>query len=288
MNSSGVSQSRSQEPFYHVGVKPNIDDPNFLKRNYEKAKALAVKNLTFRGEMPDEFTKQLQSLKIHQLSNHNQLARQSLEEIDKTLSEIKKQGLFNTIDERTTLNAINDYIFAEGGQREAIAEQGGKVLKQIDEMLGAKKPKTIFGKREYSLFTAAGNVREQIRNLSQSILDDTFLDPESNKALIDSIKANRSYYGTRMYRAMKDGPIQVTDEQREAAILDLLQTNKGRKASEQLSRDDAYEIVESLRNTKSFFNANMKPNMMFEEKTLDGVAQGILKGRKLDNLPARS
>ena len=153
-------------------------------------------------------------------------------------------------------------------------------------MLGAKKPKTIFGKREYSLFTAAGNIREQIRNLSQSILDDTFLDPESNKALIDSIKANRSYYGTRMYRAMKDGPIQVTDEQREAAILDLLQTNKGRKASEQLSRDDAYEIVESLRNTKSFFNANMKPNMMFEEKTLDGVAQGILKGRKLDNLPA--
>ena len=53
-----------------------------------------------------------------------------------------------------------------------------------------------------------------------------------------------------------------------------------------MTNDEADEILAQLASKKEFHNANNNPRNITEAATLNGVAQGILKGRSLDTLPA--
>ena len=274
-------------PFTSVGIKPDINDPNYLKRNFAKLQGKAKKYLTFAGEMPDGFVKQLEALKIHQLSLHNQAAKNRMEEIQGTLKVINKAGLFNDVDEKTTLNALQDFMFAQGPRKQDFQNRARNTLAEIDEKLAATKPKTLFGEKTYSLLDSATKLRKEIDDLSTAVRDDTFLDPETQKALIETIGNNRKFYGTRIYRALHDPDNYTpTVESQKRAIEELVSTNSKVDVENKLTEQDALELLSSMLNRKNFSNAKMQPNMQFEEGTLNGVAQGVLKDRKLDNLPA--
>ena len=58
-------------PFYNVGVKPDLENPAFFARNFDKLRKQARKYLTVQGEMPDRFSAQLNQLKVAEVSAHN-------------------------------------------------------------------------------------------------------------------------------------------------------------------------------------------------------------------------
>ena len=281
----------------NVGVKPDIDDPTFLQQNIAKISKKAQKYLTFQGEMPDVFSRQLQALRVQQVSAQNQRARQSMEEVDNALKALKKSGNLNETDERLTLNALNNYMFAEQigvpgtsgfKPRGVVKEEGRQALAALDEKLKAGKSKSLFGgRRELSLLNAADKFRNQIDKLSDTIRDDTFLSKEMSDELAKVIGDNKGYYATRMYRSLKDSDAYVpTESQVRNALDEIMKISEAANPGQGISEEAALGILNDLRQRVSFNNANMKPADQFTENTLSGVAQGPLKNRKLDDLPA--
>ena len=185
----------------NVGVKADIDDPTFLQQNIAKVSKRAKKYLTFQGEMPDVFSRQLQALRVQQVSAQNQRARQSMEEVDNALKALKKSGNLNETDERLTLNALNNYMFAEEvgvpgtsgfKPRSVVKEEGRQALVALDEKLKAGKSKSLFGgRRDLSLLNASNKFRNQIDKLSDTIRDDTFLSKEMSDELTTAIGDNK-------------------------------------------------------------------------------------------------
>ena len=101
-------------PFYNVGVKPDLENPAFFARNFDKLRKQARKYLTVQGEMPDRFSAQLNQLKVAEVSAHNNKVRQAVNELDDAMSFVNKNGgIFNNQDQSRILNTVNDYLFAE-------------------------------------------------------------------------------------------------------------------------------------------------------------------------------
>lgn len=281
----------------NVGVKADIEDPTFLQRNLAQASKKARKYLTFQGEMPDVFSRQLQALKTQQISAQNQRARQSMEELDNALKGLKKSGNLNETDERLTLNALNNYMFAEEvgvvgtsgyKSRDVVRDEGRQALLAIDEKLKGAKSKSLFkGKRDLSLIQSADKFRNQIDKLSDTIRNDTFLSKEMSDELTTAIGDNKGYYATRMYRSLKDPDAYVpTEPQVKSALDEIVKISEAAKPGQGISEEAALGVLNDLRQRVSFNNASMKPADQFTESTLSGVAQGIMKGRRLDDLPA--
>ena len=281
----------------NVGVKADVDDPTFLQQNIAKVSKKAKKYLTFQGEMPDVFSRQLQALRVQQVSAQNQRARQSMEEVDNALKALKKSGNLNETDERLTLNALNNYMFAEEvgvpgtngfKPRSVVKEEGRQALVALDEKLKAGKSKSLFGgRRDLSLLNAADKFRNQIDKLSDTIRDDTFLSKEMSDELTTAIGDNKGYYATRMYRSLKDSNAYVpTEPQVRSALDEIMKISDAVNPGQGISEEAALGILNDLRQRVSFNNASMKPADQFAESTLSGVAQGIMKGRRLDDLPA--
>ena len=275
----------------NVGVKPDIEDPTFLQKNIAKASKLATRYLTFQGDMPDSLSKQLESLRVQELNSSNNAARQSLEEVDNTLKALKASGNLNDVDERVTLNALNDYLFAEkkgNKSREIVRNEARLTLSGIDETLNkAKTPSLLLGKRDFDLVKTADKLRKQIDDMSDKILEDTFMSAEMSAKLTTAIGANKTYYATRMYRSLKDENGYVpTPDQTDKALKEILNISEAANIGQAMSEEAAYGVLNDLRRKVSFNNANMKPQDQFAESTLSGVGQKIMKGRTLDNLPA--
>ena len=281
----------------NVGVRPDIDDPTFLQQNIAKVSKKAKQYLTFQGEMPDVFSRQLQALKTQQISAQNQRARQSMEELDNALKGLKKSGNLNETDERLTLNALNNYMFAEEvgvvgtsgyKSRDVVRDEGRQALLAIDEKLKGAKSKSLFkGKRELSLVQSADKFRSQIDKLSDTIRNDTFLSKEMSDELTTAIDDNKGYYATRMYRSLKDPDAYVpTEPQVKSALDEIVKISEAANPGQGISEEAALGVLNDLRQRVSFNNASMKPAEQFTESTLSGVAQGIMKGRRLDDLPA--
>ena len=62
--------------------------------------------------------------------------------------------------------------------------------------------------------------------------------------MIDTIDGNMKFYGTRMYRALKDPTYIPTPEQSKAAINELLQMSKN--SAKPLNERDAYNILNEM------------------------------------------
>ena len=292
---SALSAVKDKETLYKLtGVNSGLENPQLRKRMIDKAYSKLKNNFTFQGEMPNEVAKQLDAIKLQQVSSDNQFARNSFEEIDNGLKSLKKAGKLNAEDERYALNALNDFMFAEprtiGGKtvsRELVRQQGRSILESLDKEIASSDMKSLFGKKDYSLLRSAEDFRGYIDNLSTSLSkEDQFLDPDLNKALVKAIgETNQKYYGTRLYRTIKSSQEYVPSmEQIKAAQEEIIEAS--RQAGDELTPDQALSQLNVMRSNVQFSNAKMKPNMMFEEETLKGVKQGVLKNKKLDNLPA--
>ncbi len=282
---------KDRENLYRLtGVDETLENPQLRKRVIDKTYNSLKNNLTFQGRMPNEVAKQLDAIKMQDVAASNQLARNNFEEIDGALKALKQSGDLNEVDERAILNALNDFMFAEpkkGLSRDMVKQRGKDVLESFDGKLRSRKVKSLFGNRDYSLVNSASRFREGIDDLSKSLAaEDQFLNPELQKQLIKTIgDTNVGYYGTRLYRTIKARDGYVPNKEQINAALEEIQ-EVARQSGKELSESDAMSQLNAIRSTVNFQNAKMKPNMMFEDETLRGVSQGVLKGRKLDSLPA--
>ena len=283
-------------PFHGVGVKPDLEDPTFFQKNLQTMKKKAREYLTFQGNMPDRFVKQYNQAKVAEVSAHNNKVRQAVGELDDTMSFINKNaGLFNDQDRSKILNTVNDYLFAEpirrGSQvidREAVKLGAEKELKEIDKIISKNMPKSLFGKKELSLFKPTQKIRSSIDGLSGSVkdmIDDSIIEDSLKSSLSQTIQDNKTYYGIRLYRAFKDPSYQPTKPQEEAAIEELVAMTKELPPNEALNPEGAKAVLNEMLQSK-FSNANMTPSGVIDPETLTGIAQGPLKGRRLDDLPA--
>ena len=74
---------------------------------------------------------------------------------------------------------------------------------------------------------------------------------------------------------------------KEKKLDDALNEIVEKSGTDKVTRKEAEkQLQDILSNVRSFSDANMKPKDMFLDDTLDGISKGILKDRKLDNLPA--
>ena len=280
-------------PFKSVGVKPDLTDPNFFERQIESLKKTGRRFLTNQGRMPDEFSAQYEQMRVAQVSAANSAARQGVEKINNALTYANKnEGIFNSQDQSTILNTLNDFLFAEpktGVSREVVRDNAAKVLKDIDKKIAASKPKTLFGsERDLSLFDGATQLRKQIDGLSDSIIkikNDPLLQEGSRQQLIKTIDGNLGFYGTRIYRAAKETDYTPTGAQESKAIDELIQSTAGLDEASRITPAKAKGILINMLK-KMPNNANVNPKDLIDEEVLSGVGQGVLKGRTLDNFPA--
>lgn len=314
----------------NVGPMASLENPTFISRNIRNARnklreseigAKAGKLFSFKGNQADDVMQSLRYLKIHQVSEADKRIRRNLESLTDGLEVLNRNGALNKTDQEAIIDSINDYIFAtpKGNlSRETVQSNAGKFLKDIDDQfktidnkitfknyLGVSRTKSLFSgqSRDLSLLKASTAVRDQIESMSVIIKKDLTdkNDPNFNKALLQTIGDNESFYGRRVYRASRDdwSPLYKADgsvdpakqKKYDAAIDNILANNESAAAAaggvSQFGKDDAQKALLSIMgNVKTFSNANMKPLDMFNDKTLQGISTGILKDRKLDNLPA--
>ena len=244
-------------------------------------KKLATKYFTFQGDMPDNMSAQIKAQKIHEMSSINNELSRNMNGIDSSLNALSKAGVLNGVDDRVALNAINDYLF---NPDDVMRLRGEKALKDLDEKVLSFSKSKRFLKPKTSLFESSKFAREQIDGLSKRLSSDGVLDQATQQGLITLVNENMEFYGTRMYRALKDPSYIPTPEQSKAAINELVQMSKN--SAKPLDERGAYNILNEMMLKKDFSSGGMKPNMQFEEETLQGMTKGILKGRKLDTLPA--
>ena len=285
-----------ETPFSAVGVKPDLESPTFIQKNLERLGKVGRKYLTQQGELPDRFTKQYDEMRLTQISAQNSAARQAVEKMENALTFVNKnEGLFNDQDKSQVLDTLNDFLFAEssamkpGVGRKTVQLGAEKKLKEIDDIIAQNTPKSLFGNRkDLSLFDGASDLRNQIEELSgsvQGILKDGLHSKETKDALIKTIGDNKTFYGIRLYRALKDANYSPTAEQAELAVEELVKSSRGLDEASQLDASQARELLNSMIQG-NFNNAKMRPKDVVDQPTLQGVSQGMLKGRKLDNLPA--
>ena len=283
-------------PFHGVGIKPDLENPTFFQRNMQTMKRKAREYLTFQGAMPDRFVKQYNQMKVAEVSAHNNAVRQAVGELDNTMSFINKNaGLFSDQDRSRILGTVNDYLFGEpiarGSKmidRKSVKLAARNQLKEIDDIIAKNMPKSLFGKKELSLFKPAQKIRLEIDGLSKSVkgmIDDPLIEDGLKSSLSKTIQDNKTYYGIRLYRAFKDPNYQPTKPQEEAAIQELVSMTRDLPPEEALNPEGAKAVLNEMLQAK-FSNANMKPSGVVDPETLTGIAQGPLKGRRLDDLPA--
>ena len=283
-------------PFHDIGVKPDLSDPGFVRGNIDRFKKNFTKYARFQGGMPDRFTKQYDALRIHEIAAQSSAARQAVEKIDNALTFVNKnEGVFNNQDKSRVLNTLNDFLFAEetmakpGLSRETIRNNAARELKEIDDIIAKNASKSLFADRkDMSLFRGAEDLRGQIDGLSESVRDilrDPILTPEMQKDLIETIGNNKTFYGMRLYRALNDTNYTPTAEQADKAIKELVDSSQGLDEAYKLTEADARSVLNGMLQS-DFSNAKVAPKDIIETPTLTGVAQGMLKGRRLDNLPA--
>ena len=244
-------------------------------------KKLATKYFTFQGDMPDRMSAQIKAQKIHDMSAIDNELKRNMDGIQTSLKKLSSKGVLNGVDDRTALNAMNDYMF---NPDQTMRLRGEKVLKDLDNKLLKSTNERKFLKPELSIFESTKRAREQIDGLSRRLSSDGVLDQATQQGLIDTVNGNLNFYGTKMYRSLRDPSYQPTKKQTDEAIKELVEIT--RQSDIPLTERDAYNILNEMVQKKDFSSGGMKPSMQFEEDTLRAMGNGILKGRKLDNLPA--
>ena len=110
---------------------------------------------------------------------------------------------------------------------------------------------------------------------------------KAKEALVDTIGNNNTFYGMRLYRALKDTNYSPTAEQADLAVKELVKSSEGLDQASKLNESEARELLNTMIQG-NFNNAQMRPKDVADIPTLKGVSQGMLKNRKLGFLQLRA
>ena len=306
----------------NVGPMSDLENPTFISRNIRnarnriresKAGKYIGERVSYKGNLPDDIVQDLRHLKIHSISANDKQARRAVEELDQGLQSLNKNGLLNDTDQANLLDSITDYLFANGkpgSSREAVRSNGEKALKEADKLfkqIDNKKfknkfygTKNLFGSdKGLSLFDSAQRLRTQMDSLSKGVREnlDDGLDADMLEGLQKVIEDNMKFYGRTVYRAGRDNSFDPMNLKNKSGAIDEKKLAKYEAAVETVlsktnaaNRGEAKDILDQITNKVmregNFSNSKMKPKDMFEDSTLEGISDGILKNRSLDNMPA--
>ena len=306
----------------NVGPMASLENPTFISKNIRNARNRIRESKTlkyigdkvsYKGDLPDDNVQNLRHLKIQSISLHDKQARRSIEELNQGLETLNKNGLLNDGDQANLLDSLNDYVFASGkpgSSRETVRVNGEKALKEADQLfkqVDNRKlknkiygTKNLFGKdKGLSLFESAQKLRTDISSLSENVMKglDDGLDPKIKEGLEKVIEENMKFYGRTVYRAGRDKNFDPMNIKSSSGVVDKVKEAKYDAAVETIlkntkavNEEEAVDILNQIYNKVardgSFSNSNMKPKDMFDNTTLQGIKDGILKEKSLDNMPA--
>jgi hypothetical protein len=251
-----------------------------------KVRKLWNKYMTFQGELPSRAVAEAKASQLFEANLvDNQLAK-NFDEVDRGFKILSRSGATNNTLEEEAIDALNNSLFSKS---DAVRENGLNSLKELDEKIGSLYKAT--DTKRVSLFDAATNIKEQIKEQSIMLTDQTKLkllgDDEFYQNLRETINAQMEYYGTRAYRSLRD-PDYIPSAEKTSAAKDELKTlllKEGRTPGSELNAE-INTILRNMLSRKNFGAKGMETRMQFDEDVLYSAAQGPLKGKKLDNLPA--
>ena len=281
-------RTNPNSPFYKAPGKVDLENPGSIRKtaNYLK------KKLTFQGELPDRTVAELKALQAIEANVINHKMNRSMTEMDDALKILSRSGA-SDVEDHAVLEALNNALWSPvESQRKNWLNSLKSFDDKIDKLSFREKGLTRIGlpklrTSKVSLFESARAFREQIDELSKSLINNKefqLLDPELQGQLIKQIEGQVGYYGTRAYRMLKDPSYVPSPEQTRAAVNEL--TGLTNRAGNPITREEAVNILEQMSDRKNFQSARMNASMQFDEDVLRGVTQGVLKGRRLDTLPA--
>jgi len=234
-----------------------------------------TKEFRYRGEMPTDVAADLGAAKQAQLTDIMSTLEVEMSELARGMAHLGEGGRVTDSDLRRINNLMRDRLYGS----DAVQDLAAKELKQIDERYLARLGKLKYtedGKiielPKVSLLESSDRARELIDTLSTELKGyESFLP----KNFIDAIDTNIGHYGYRAYKAHRFGnKYKPKPEETEAALAELLDNNIAK------SREEGIEILNKLVQKGQSSDAFMVP-----EFALEGVRIGLLKGRKLDDLP---
>ena len=251
-----------------------------------KIRKLWNKYMTFQGEAPARAVAEAKASQLFEANLvDNQLAK-SFDEIHRGFKILSRSGSTNNTLNDEAIDALNNSLF---NKTDTVRENGLNALKQLDKKIGSLYK--VYDTKRVSLFDAATNIKKQIKEQSMTLTDETKLkligDDEFYKNLRETINGQMEYYGTRTYRSLRDPDYIPTLEKTQAAKDELktLLLNEGRTVGSELT-SEINVTLKNMLSRKNFNSQGMETRMQFDEDVLYAAAQGPLKGKKLDNLPA--
>ena len=251
-----------------------------------KIRKLWNKYMTFQGELPSRAVAEAKASQLYEANLVDNRLAKSFDQVDRGFKILARSGATNNTLEEEAITALNNSLFSKS---DAVRENGLNALKELDEKIGSLYKGT--DTKRVSLFEAATDIKKQIKEQSLMLTDQTKLkllgDDEFYQNLRETINAQMEYYGTRAYRSLRD-PDYVPSAEKTQAAKDELKTlllNEGRTPGAELNAE-INTILRNMLSRKNFGASKMETRMQFDEDVLYAAAQGPLKGRKLDNLPA--
>jgi hypothetical protein len=234
-----------------------------------------TKEFRFRGELPTDVAADLGAAKQAQVTDILTTLEVEMSALSRGMAHLSKTGTITDSDLRRVNNLIRDRLY---GSKEA-QKQAAKELASIDERFMSRLGKLRYtedGKvieiSKVSLLDSSDRARGLIDNLSEQLTGYKRFLP---KNFIDAININIGHYGYRAYKAHRYGDkYKPKPAELEAAIAELTDNRIAK------SRDEAIDILNKLIGKGQSSDAFMVP-----EFALQGVKIGLLKGRKLDDLP---
>ena len=251
-----------------------------------KVRKLWNKYMTFQGELPSRAVAEAKASQLFEANLvDNQLAK-NFDEIDRGFKILSRSGATNNNLEEEAIDALNNSLFSKSDETR---QNGLNALKELDEKIGSLYK--AYDTKRVSLFDAATDIKKQIKEQSMMLTDQTKLkllgDDDFYQKLRETINGQMEYYGTRAYRSLRD-PDYIPSAEKTSAAKDELKTlllKEGRTPGAELNAE-INTVLRNMLSRKNFGAKGMETRMQFDEDVLYSAAQGPLKGRKLDNLPA--
>ena len=254
-------------------------------------------NFTFAGKKPNQLVAQVTAAKTAQLQALQEEVETVFTSVRKTLDEAVSSGNLNQKDASTLSQNIQDYMFPlvkvsyknpdlrSDVAAKAARELQDKAFNNIKNFEGAGKKidyEALGIDEGLHISKLLADNRNLLNLQSKEVLDLSMQgDNALSKLLIpkeirEAIERNQGLYGARAYKAMTDKGFKVDPKLREDAIREI-QEKLG------VSRTQAEDAFSKLENP----GPKNKTTYSFETPKLlvEGLQFGVLKGKKLNNLP---
>jgi len=277
-------------------------------------KYLAAKGMA-RGSLPNQASFLLQAQKNGLVASRVLAVEQNFQNINTLLKDVSRSGVLAEGDKLFLAKSINEYIAPmQRGINESVnnikidktklyndiqssAKQGlqNKEKEIINSLNKAGKKDLAKKLQTNGFFKNADDTRQATTALSNEVYDltdpdrlikrgfkDKELLPQGQDAIFvaqqtrENVKKYEAVYGTRMYRAMEETSYQPNAPIRNDAIEEII-----KMSGDQIDLKMANDIFDEM------LGGNYFGSYTFDKPiALESFQTGILKGKKLDNMPA--